>query len=236
MGIVALTFQNHVEDERPSECRMLIQENRAVRLCGATTRSGHPLCFQCYSQADAVTQEQALRWPPKRRGRETRLLHNRDDGYFGLLSVAEHNEYFHAAVPQPRARWAPTKTRRAPSTPVTPPTPPTFDFHAVEVEVGPTHPSWADGDARHRGLWTVYVLRLMDGSFYVGQTRKTAETRFQEHAAGTGARICREKGVEKLVFQTRTKSRKAAQEIEMYTVSSLRALGLRAAAGQDPDH
>ena len=87
------------------------------------------------------------------------------------------------------------------------------------------------------GLAAVQVaLRLEDGSYYVGQTRKTAQQRFQEHCQGeTAARICRERKPEALVYFTEARTRQIAVEAEEMLVALLRKLGIRVSKGEDPD-
>ena len=74
-----------------------------------------------------------------------------------------------------------------------------------------------------------------DGSYYVGQSRKPPEERFLEHKSGSGARVCRERGVEKLVYFTEAASRQIALEAETFLFQALRKLGMNATLGEPED-
>ncbi|MDD2500150.1 MAG: GIY-YIG nuclease family protein [Geobacter sp.] len=61
--------------------------------------------------------------------------------------------------------------------------------------------------------WCVYVIRCSDGSLYTGITTDIAR-RFQQHAAGTGAKYFRGRSPEQVVYleQQHTRSTASARE------------------------
>lgn len=77
---------------------------------------------------------------------------------------------------------------------------------------------------------------MQDGSVYVGQTRKSAQQRFEEHAGGPqAAKVARERGTDRLIFHTECNSRQAALEAERFAYEMLLRCGVRASMGNDPD-
>ena len=58
-------------------------------------------------------------------------------------------------------------------------------------------------------VWTVYLLRCRDGSFYTGITNDLLR-RLSRHAAGTASAYTRSRRPVRLVYQERQPSRSAA--------------------------
>lgn len=69
-------------------------------------------------------------------------------------------------------------------------------------------------------LWSVYIVRCVDGSLYTGITNNM-ERRFQQHNAGTASRYTRGRLPVVLVYQEKQESRSVAlqRELEIKSMS-----------------
>jgi len=63
------------------------------------------------------------------------------------------------------------------------------------------------------GMWYVYILECRDGTLYTGATTDV-ERRLLEHKQGIGAKYTKARGVKRLVYSERKRTRSTAQKRE----------------------
>lgn len=218
-------FSSGIARERDGRCRALHynrQKKTFLRCDDGAQRTGHSYCYNCWLALWKVGREE---FPPRVGGRETRAAIGEQTIF--VLSRSQMDEY--------RSREAPRAVNDEDPSFVS-----LSARDEIQVATRLPHPAWAVGDKEHTGAgrsFAVYVVRVGDGSLYIGQTRKQPAHRFGEHQAGTGSRHLKERGIfgDRPVWSVQVSSRELAMQLEQCLLKAFRSLDLNASIGETDD-
>lgn len=217
-------FTSTIARERDGRCKALHYDRHGksfLRCDDGTQRLGHPYCYNCWLSLAKVGKET---FPPVRDGRETRAAIGEKEIFY--LSPPQMEAYRKQAQPSHDEPSAPLVSLRP--------------RDEILVSTRPPNPAWEAGDQRHveaGNSFAVYVVRVGDGSLYIGQTRKEPAHRFLEHQTGAGSQHLQERGIfgDRPVWSVQVSSRELALQLEQCLLKAFRSLGLNASIGETDD-
>jgi len=78
----------------------------------------------------------------------------------------------------------------------------------------------------------VYLLRLNDGTIYVGQTGKSLDQRVSEHKNNPGVTVSKHGGFDSILRSLPVHNRQLAEKLEQFIFEIIKSLGMRVTMGK----